>query len=57
MLKHENISSSLATDFAKSIEAMCKVANDDVVGTAPVGDAPTTSEWSTILSPTKVLLY
>ena len=30
------------------------VENEDVVGAAPTGDAPTTSEWSTILLPTKV---
>ena len=28
--------------------------NEDVVGAAPAGDAPTTSEWSTILLPTNV---
>ena len=26
----------------------CVVENEDVVGAAPTGDAPTTSEWSTI---------
>ena len=30
------------------------VENEDVVEAAPTGDAPTTSEWSTILLPTKV---
>ena len=30
--------------------------NEDVAGAAPTGDAPTTSEWSTILLPTKVRL-
>ena len=35
---------------------MCWVENEDVVGAAPTGDAPTTSEWSTILLPTKVRL-
>ena len=30
--------------------------NEDVVGAAPTGDAPTTSEWSTIKLPTKVHL-
>ena len=29
---------------------------EDVVGAAPTGDAPTTSEWSTILLHTKVRL-
>ena len=42
--------------FAQSIEARWKVENEDVVGSAPTGDAPTTSEWSTILLPTKVWL-
>ena len=32
------------------------VENEDVVGAAPIGDAPTTSEWSTILLPSKVRL-
>ena len=32
----------------------CQVKNEDAVGAAPTGDAPTTSEWSTILLPTKV---
>ena len=30
------------------------VADEDVVGAAPTGAAPTTSEWSSILLPTKV---
>ena len=34
--------------FAQSIE----VENEDVVGAASPGDAPTTSEWSTSLLPT-----
>ena len=33
-----------------------QVENEDVVGAAPTGDAPTTSEWSTILLPSKVRL-
>ena len=33
-----------------------KLILKDVVGAAPTGDAPTTSEWSTILLPTKVRL-
>ena len=49
-------SSRLAVVFAQSNEAMCYVENEDVVGAAPTGDAPTTSEWSTILLPTKVRL-
>ena len=32
------------------------VENEDVVGAAPTGDAPTTSELSTMLLPTKVRL-
>ena len=31
--------------FAESLEARCQVENEDVVGAAPTGDAPTTSEW------------
>ena len=33
-----------------------EVENEDVVGAAPTGDAPTTSEWSKIVLPTKVRL-
>ena len=39
-----------------SSEARCYLENAGVVGAAPIGDAPTTSEWSTILLPTKVRL-
>ena len=42
--------------FAQSIEARFLVENEDVVGAAPTGDAPTTSEWLTTLFPTKVCL-
>ena len=45
-----------AVFFAESLEARCQVENEDVVGAAPTGDAPTTSEWSTIVLPTKVRL-
>ena len=45
-------SSHHAVAFAQPIE----VENEDVVGAAPTGDAPTTSEWSTILLPSKVRL-
>ena len=48
--------SPLAVVFAQSIEARCQVENEDVVGAAPTGDAPTTSELSTMLLPTKVWL-
>ena len=39
------------------IKAMCYAENEDVAGAAPRADAPTTSEWSTILLPIKVVLY
>ena len=42
--------------FAQSIEAGCWVKNEDVVGAALTGNAPTASEWSTIWLPTKVWL-
>ena len=42
--------------FAESLEARCQVENEAVVGAAPTGDAPTTSEWSTILLPNQVRL-
>ena len=54
--KHKCFSSRLAVVFAKSIEARFWVENEDVVGAAPTGDAPTASKWSTILLPTKVRL-
>ena len=50
-------SSRLAVVFAQSIETKCEVENEDVVEAAPTGDAPTTSEWSTITLPTNVVLY
>ena len=49
------LSSRLAIVFAQSIEARCYVENEDVVGAAPTGDAPTTSEWSKILWPIRSL--
>ena len=49
-LKH--FSSRPAAVFAQSIEARCYIENEEM----PTGDAPTTSEWSTILSPTGVQL-
>ena len=49
-------SSHFAIVFVQYIEARCSVENEDVVGAAPTGDAPTTSEWSTILLPTKAQL-
>ena len=48
--------SRLIVVFAQSIIARCWVKNEDVVGAAPTGYAPTTFEWSTILLPTKVRL-
>ena len=38
----------LAVVFAQYIEARCSVENKDIVGAALTGDAPTTSEWSTL---------
>ena len=50
--------SHLAVVFAQSIEARGYDENEDVVvGAAPTGDAPTTSEISTILLPVKVASY
>ena len=46
--------SPLAVGFAQSIEARCYVENEDVVAAAPTGDAPTASELSTNLLPTRV---
>ena len=51
--KYRKISSIV---FAQSIEAMCYVENEDVVGAAPTGNALTTSEWSTCLLSTNVRL-
>ena len=56
MSKLRWFSSRLAVVYAQSNEAKCLVDNEDVVGAAPTGDAPTTSELSTILLPTKVRL-
>ena len=52
--KSQHLKYSRTAFFAESLEARCQVENEDVVGAAPAGDAPTTSEWSTILLPTKV---
>ena len=52
----KSFSYCLAAVFAESLEARCQVENEDVVGATPTGDAPTTSEWSTILLPIKVRL-
>ena len=53
--KHKCLSSRLEVVFSQSIEARCQVEKD-VVGAAPTGAYPTTSEWSTILLSTKVFL-
>ena len=42
--------------IARHQVARCYVDNEDVVWAAPTGDAPTTSELSTIILPTKVRL-
>ena len=41
----------------QSIEARYQVENEDVVEAAPTGDAPTTFDRSTILLPSKVLIF
>ena len=46
----------LQLSLPKPLQPCVKVENEDVVGTAPTGDAPTTSEWSAILLPTVVWL-
>ena len=48
--------SRLAVAFVQSIEAIYQVENEDVVGAAPTGGVPTTSEGPTSLLPTKVRL-
>ena len=53
---HKGFSYCLAAVFPESLETISQVENEDVVGAAPTGDAPTTSEWSTILLPTNVRL-
>ena len=58
-IKSKNIngfSSRPVVVFAQSTKDRCQVGNEDVVGAAPTGDASTTSEWSTISRPTKVIL-
>ena len=49
-------SSRLVLPLSQSIKAMRSVDNEDVVGAAPTGDAPTTSEWSAMLLPHEVRL-
>ena len=58
-IKSQNLndfSSRLTIVFVQSIEASWYGENEDVVGAAPTGDAPTTYEWSTIWLSTKMLL-
>ena len=47
---------ALHLSLLKSIEARYYVENEDVVGAAPTGDAPSTTEWLTIILPTRVHL-
>ena len=54
--KLECFSSGLAVVFTQSIKAVYEVENEDAAGEAPTGDTPTTSEWSTMLLPTKLRL-
>ena len=54
--KLQFFSSRLAVVFVQYVEANGQVKNEDVVGAAPTGDAPTTSELSTIYLPTRVHL-
>ena len=55
--KLECFSSRFAVAFAQSIwSQVLHVKNENAVGAAPTDVAPTTSEWSTILSPIKVHL-
>ena len=56
MSKLRLFSSRLAVVCARSTEAKCLVDNEDVVEAAPTGDAPTTSELSTLILPIKVRL-
>ena len=50
----KSLLSRLAVFFVHSIEARYWIENEDGVGAAPTGDAPTTSEWSTIFLPNRV---
>ena len=60
-ISHTKLQSSNASCLGmqsslRNIEARCSMEKEDVVGAAPTGAAPTTSEWSSILLPTKVRL-
>ena len=48
--KFKCFSCVLAAVFSQSIESMWQVENEDVVGAAPTGDAPTTSEWYSLIA-------
>ena len=57
LTKSQNLDVSrpvLQLSLRSSLEKCVNVENEDEVGVAPTSDAPTTSEWSTILLPTKV---
>ena len=47
---------ALQLSLSIPLKSCVYVENEDVVGAAPTGDAPTTSEWSAISLPTKVRL-
>ena len=46
----------LQLSLPNPLKPRVEVENEDVVGAAPTGDAPTTSEWSTILLPTNFIV-
>ena len=54
--KFQNLNAShlVLQFFAQFIEARRLADNEDVVGAAPTDDAPTTSDLSTIILPTRV---
>ena len=57
--KYQNLNDSriiLQLSLPNALKSSVKSKNEDVVGAAPIGDAPTTSEWSTILLPSQVRL-
>ena len=57
IMAHRQVSNISRTKHLKDSHTFCGlVENEDIVRAAPTGDAPTTSEWSTILLPTKVCL-
>ena len=57
--KFQNLNVSrlvLQVSLLNPLKLGVKVENEDVVGAAPTGDAPTTSVWSTISLSTEVRL-